>query len=80
MQLHVHAVGSLLNLSPLRMTRVINLACISSETHNLQPVFLCIYDIKGGSLCQAFQAETVETGNNNLLLRDRSHACFAKKA
>ena len=64
MQLHVHAVEALLNISLLRMTRVISIACISSETHNLQPVFLCVYDTKGGSLCQVFQAETVETGNN----------------
>ena len=37
-------------------------------THNLQAVFLRIYDTKGGggggggSLCQAFLAETVKTG------------------
>ena len=78
MQLHVHAVGALLNLSPLRMTRVINLACISSETHKLQPVFLCIYDTKGGSLCQAFQAETVETGNNNCCVTEVIHVLRRK--
>ena len=26
---------------------VVNLACVSSKTHNLQPVFLRIYDTKG---------------------------------
>ena len=31
----------------------------------------------GGSLCHAFLAKTVETGTK---LRDRSKACFAKKA
>ena len=44
---------------------VISLAYVSSETHNLQRVFLRIYDIKRESLCQAFLAETVETGNKN---------------
>ena len=57
----------------------INLACFSSGTHNLQRVFLRIYDAKGGSLFQAFRAETVKTGNKEPL-RDRSHAYFAKKA
>ena len=39
---------------------LISLACVSSETHNLQAIFLRIYDTKGVSLCQAFLAETVE--------------------
>ena len=42
-----------------------SLACISSETHNLQRVFCRIYGTKGESLCQAFLAETVETGTKN---------------
>ena len=43
----------------------INLACLSSDTPNLQRVFRRIYDAKGGSLFQAFLAETVKTGNKN---------------
>ena len=44
---------------------LISLACVSSETHNLQCVFLRIQDTKGKSLCQAFLAETVQTGTKN---------------
>ena len=40
-------------------------AYMSVFTHNLQPVFLRLYDTKWGSLCQAFLAEAVETGNKN---------------
>ena len=47
------------------MESVLSLACASSETHNPQPGFLRIYDTKGESVCQAFLAETVETGNKN---------------
>ena len=47
------------------MESVVSLVCVSSETHNPQPDFLLIYDTKGESLCQAFLAETVETGNKN---------------
>ena len=57
---------------------IISLACVSSVTHNLQPVFLRIYDSEGGSLCQAFLAGTA-AGNKNCCVY-RSHACFAKKA
>ena len=39
------------------------LACVSSETHNLQRVFRRILYTNGKSLCQAFLAEIVETGN-----------------
>ena len=44
---------------------LVSLSCVSSETHNLQPLFLRIYGTEGGSMCQAFLVETVETGNNN---------------
>ena len=49
------------------------LSCVSSETHNLQPVFLRIYDTKGGSLCQAFPVEIVETGNKNHCVTKAMH-------
>ena len=51
----------------LRTLNIISfsLSCVNSETHNLQRVFLRIYDQKGKSLCQAFPAETVEIGNKN---------------
>ena len=42
---------------------LISLACVSSETHNLQAFFLPIYDAKGESWCQAFLAEAVEIRN-----------------
>ena len=48
-----------------KVLMLISLPCVSSETSNLQPVFLRIYDTKGGSLCQAFPVEIVETGNKN---------------
>ena len=49
----------------LKMLKIVSLVCVSSETHNLQRVFRCIFYTKGRSLCQAFLAETVETGNKN---------------
>ena len=52
---------------------LVSLACVSSETHNLQPVFLRIYDTKGESLCQAFLAETVETGDKNRCVTEATH-------
>ena len=44
---------------------LVSLACVTSETHNLQAVFLRIYDTKGESWCKVFPAETAETGNKN---------------
>ena len=44
---------------------LVSLACVTSETQNLQAVFLRIYDTKGVSWCHVFLAETVETGNKN---------------
>lgn len=40
---------------------VISLSCISSETHNLQALFLCIYDIKSSYPRAAVQNAGVET-------------------
>ena len=57
---------------------VISLAYVSSETHNLQRVFLRIYDIKRESLCQAFLAETVETGNKNRCVMEATHVLRRK--
>ena len=61
---------------------LINHACASSET--LERVFRRILYTNGGgvggSLCQAFLAETVEIGTKPGSLRDRGHGCFAKKA
>ena len=57
---------------------VISLACVSSETHNLQSVFLRIYDTKGGSLCEAFLAEARETGNKNRCLTKATHVLRRK--
>ena len=62
---------------------LINHACASSET--LERVFRRILHTNGGrggggSLCQAFLAETVEIGTKPGSLRDRGHGCFAKKA
>ena len=54
------------------------LPCLSSDTHNLQPVFLRNYDTKGGSLCQAFLAETVKTGNKNRCVTEATHVLRRK--
>ena len=58
---------------------IISLACVSSETHNLQRVFRRILYTNGRSLCQAFLAETVETGTKNLCVIEATHV-FAKNA
>ena len=57
---------------------LISLGCISSKTHNLQPVFLRIYDTKqtkGRSLCQTF---LVETGNENRCVTKATHVLQRK--
>ena len=36
-------------------------------------IFLHIYDTKGGSLCQAFPAETLETRNKNRCMTEATH-------
>ena len=52
---------------------LISLACVSSETHNLQRVFGRILDTNRRSLCQAFLAETVETGTKNRCVIEATH-------
>ena len=56
----------------------VSLAGVSSEAFNLQRVFLRICDTKGGSLCQAFLAETVETGNKNHCVIEATHVLRRK--
>ena len=43
-------------------------------------MYMCIVlqVTKGGSLCQAFQAETVETGNNNCCMTEVMHVLRRK--
>ena len=64
---------SILKMKANAQKLVISLACIGSQTENLQPFCLHIYDTKGGSLCQAFLAETVETGNKNCCMIEATH-------
>jgi len=49
---------------------LVSLACVSSETHNLQVVFLFVFSTERRLWFQAFLAATVETGNKN---RDDFH-------
>ena len=44
----------------------------------MQAVFLRIYDSKGESLCQAFLAATVETGNKNRCVTEATHVLRRK--
>ena len=64
----------------LRTLNIISfsLSCVNSETHNLQRVFLRIFDTKGKSLCQAFPAETVEIGNKNCCVIKAMHVLRRK--
>ena len=55
-----------------------SLACVSSETRDLHAVFFRIYDTKEESLCQAFLAETVETGNKNRCVTEVTHVLRRK--
>ena len=57
---------------------LVSLACVSSETHNLQAVFLRIQDTKRKSWSQAFLAETVETGNKNRYVTEDTHVLRRK--
>ena len=50
-----------------------SLACVTSETHNLQRVFRRILYTNERSLCQAFLAETVETGTKNRCVIEATH-------
>ena len=72
----MQTVVSLLKMKANAQKLVISLACVSSETHNLQPIFLHIHDTKG---CQAFLAETVEIGNmNNCCVTEAMHVLRRK--
>ena len=55
-----------------------SLACVSSETHNLQAVFLRIWDTERGSCSQAFLADTVETGNKKRYVTEATHVLRRK--
>ena len=57
---------------------LISLPCVSSKTHNLQCVFLRIQDTKGESLCQAFLAETMQTGTKNRCVTEATHVLRRK--
>ena len=57
---------------------VISLTCVSSETHNLQAVFLRIYNTKEALGTQAFLAEIVETGNKNRCVTEATHVLRRK--
>ena len=69
---------SILKMKANAQKLVISLACIGSQTENLQPFCLHIYDTKGGSLCQAFLAETVEIGNMNCCVTEAMHVLRRK--
>ena len=64
--------------SMLILKVTISLPCMRSETHNLQHVSHRIQDTKWGSLCQAFLAETVETGTNNCCMIETTHVLRRK--
>ena len=74
----MQTVLSLLKMKANSPKLVINLACVSSETQNLQPIFLHIYDTKGGSLSQTFLGETVEIGNKNCCVTEAMHVLQRK--
>ena len=74
----MQTVLSLLKMKANAQKLVISLACISSETQNLQSIFLQIYDTKGESLCRTFLAETVEIGNKNRCVTEAMHVLQRK--
>ena len=74
----MQTVLSLLKMKANAQKFVISVACISSETQNLQPIFLRIYDTKGESLRQTFLEETVETGNKNCCVTEAMHVLQRK--
>ena len=76
----IYSIFNLLNFLAL-IKILISLACVSSVTHNLQLVLLHIYDgydTKGRSLCQAFLAKTVETGNKNRCVTEATYVLRIK--
>jgi len=54
-----------------------SLVCVSSETHNLQRVFLRIFNAKG-ELYQAFPSETVEIGTKNRCVIEATNSIASK--
>ena len=74
----MQTVLSLLKMKANAQKLAISFACISSETQNLQPIFLRIYDTKGESLRQTFLEETVETGNKNCCVTEAMHVLQRK--
>ena len=74
----MQTVLSLLKMKANAQKLVISFACISSETQNLQRIFLRIYDTKGESLRQTFLEETVETGNKNCCVTEAMHVLQRK--
>ena len=74
----MQTVLSLLKMKANAQKFVISFACISSETQNLQPIFLRIYDPKGESLRQTFLEETVEIGNKNCCVSEAMHVLQRK--
>ena len=82
---------SILCVSAIFAESLVSLACVSSETHNLQRVFRRIQDTKKESLCRAFLAETVETETKNRCVIEATldlelfrnvlvHECYGLKA
>ena len=74
----MQTVLSLLKMKANAQKLVISFARISSETQNLQPIFLRIYDTKGESLRQTFLEETVEIGNKNCCVTEAMHVLQRK--
>ena len=74
----MQTVLSLLKMKANAQKFVISFACISSETQNLQAIFLRIYDTKGESLRQTFLEETVEIGNKNCCVTEAMHVLQRK--
>ena len=59
--------------------KLVSLACVNSETHNLQAVFcLRILYTKRRLWSQAFLAKIVETGNKNLCVAEATHVLRRK--
>ena len=56
--------------------KLVSLACVNSETHNLHAVF-CLRT-KRRLWSQAFLAKTVETGNKNLRVAEATHVLRRK--
>ena len=64
----------------LRSSRLINLACASSDTHNLQAVFFSLYLVHKTTVVVLGVplAENVETGNKNRCVTEATHVLRRK--